>query len=101
MQILIDTEVSWKEVIRRRSRLSAQVVEDLRPDVTTHSRLGARIPKGVLLVGPSGTSKTLLVRSDPIADFKLTRSARWLCADVLRCNCSGNWLLENYGDSVA
>jgi cell division protease FtsH len=59
-----DTKVTFKDVagVDEAKEELAEVVAFLK-DPAAHGRLGARMPKGVLLVGPPGTGKTLLARA--------------------------------------
>ena len=59
-----DTKVTFADVagVDEAKAELAEVVDFLK-DPASHGRLGARIPKGVLLVGPPGTGKTLLARA--------------------------------------
>lgn len=59
-----DTKVTFADVagVEEAKAELKEVVEFLK-DPKGYSRLGAHIPKGVLLVGPPGTGKTLLARS--------------------------------------
>lgn len=59
-----DTQVTFDDVagVDEAKEELNEVVQFLK-DAGTYGRLGARIPKGVLLVGPPGTGKTLLARA--------------------------------------
>jgi cell division protease FtsH len=59
-----DTKVTFADVagVDEAKEELMEIVNFLK-DPQTYGRLGARIPKGILLVGPPGTGKTLLARA--------------------------------------
>ncbi len=59
-----DTKVSFKDVAGvDEAKAELQEVVAFLKDPSAYGRLGARMPKGILLIGPPGTGKTLLARA--------------------------------------
>jgi cell division protease FtsH len=59
-----ESSVSWDEVAGLdEARDEMQEIVDFLKDSKRFARLGARVPKGILLYGPPGTGKTLLAKA--------------------------------------
>ena len=59
-----DSRVTFADVAGiEESKLELQEIVEFLKEPKKYTRLGGRIPKGVLLVGPPGTGKTLLARA--------------------------------------
>jgi cell division protease FtsH len=59
-----DTRVTFKDVAGvDEAKFELQEVVNFLKNPKSYGRLGARVPKGILLVGPPGTGKTLLARA--------------------------------------
>ena len=66
------------------AKAELQEVVDFLKNPKEHGRLGARIPKGVLLMGPTGTGKTLLRAPSPAR--RVSPSFRSVARSSSRCS---------------
>ena len=79
-----ETGVTFRDVAGQdEAKESLQEVVDFLHNPGKYTTIGAKLPKGALLVGPPGTGKTLLAKA--VAVFLDVRFG--ICRDVRRCRC--------------
>ena len=62
--VVKDTKVSFADVAGvEEAKFELQEVVQFLKEPKSYGRLGAHVPKGILLVGPPGTGKTLLAKA--------------------------------------
>jgi cell division protease FtsH len=84
-----NTGVTFADVAGDEAKAELVEIVDFLKNPQDYGRLGARIPKGVLLVGPPGTGKTLLAKAvagEAAVPFLLHLRLR-VCRDVRRRGC--------------
>lgn len=90
-KMTVDSEksVTFKDVAGlQEEKEELQEIVDFLKSPQKYVKVGARIPKGVLLVGPPGTGKTLLAKA--VAgkpEFRFLYLRFGFCGDVRRCRC--------------
>jgi cell division protease FtsH len=79
------------------AKAELQEIVDFLKNPKEHGRLGARVPKGILLMGPIGTGKTLLARRKVamlswsgwvLAAMKRNATESWQARSILRLECT-------------
>lgn len=79
------TGVTFKDVAGQdEAKESLQEVVDFLHNPKKYRDIGAKLPKGALLVGPPGTGKTLLAKA--VAARRRYRFSRWQVRILWRCS---------------
>ena len=82
-----ETGVTFRDVAGEdEAKESLQEVVDFLHNPGKYSGIGAKLPKGALLVGPPGTGKTLLAKAVAgEAKFRFLIIGFCVCGNVCRC----------------